>query len=217
MCSSWLLCLLTGAYRVKERPICGLCLLQCRQCCLQVIEEIQRMRHSQQEHTSDPSNGPGTPSYTATQPDGAASRKRVRDSASADSTTAAAVRPGAEVAQADRYATVYDNGDSFTKLRPGAFEMLAALQQCCELRIFTMGDSRYACAMASLLDASGALFRNRIVARDDANPRGLKGLEKAGAMPPLTAIIDDTVGALSGLSCAASAWDLAPQTAMARC
>lgn len=146
------------------------------------------------------------PSHDTPQPNGPAAPPGARDTTPADAAMQDPERrrSDTEAARADPYATVHDNGDSYTKLRPGALEMLAALRQCCELRIFTMGDSRYACAMASLLDSSGALFRNRIVARDDANQaHGLKGLEKTGAMPPLTVVIDDTAGALPppGLGC----------------
>lgn len=167
---------------------------------LQAIEELQRIRQSQQGskapdqpatvHTTAATDTSQQPSAEDAHP----SRKRARDA----STPAPASDTNADTAgDKNPYATVYDNGDSYTKLRPGAFEMLEALRNCCELRIFTMGNPQYACAMASLLDKSGALFRNRIVARDDADPAWrFKGLQKVGAMPTLTAIIDDTVGAL---------------------
>lgn len=165
---------------------------------LQAIEQIQRMRHSQDQQAAVETEQPPDPDTNAasnTDQNGSPqeetpSRKRPRD----DGTTAS--HPTVAEPAVPSYATVYDNGDSYTKLRPGVFEMLEALRHRCELRIFTMGNPQYACAMASLIDSSGALFRNRIVARDDADPAWrCKGLQKAGAMPALTAIIDDTVGA----------------------
>eukprot|EP00892_Ulva_mutabilis_P002106 jgi/Ulvmu1/11897/UM081_0056.1 len=168
----------------------------------EAIEEIQRRRHTQQlEQLDNPVLHRTVSAHEFLASDDAGKRplegtthtasKRTRNGASLHADVATSQQPGCSPPH-DPYAVVHDNGDSFTKLRPGAFEMLAALRDVCELRIFTMGDARYAAAMASLLDASGGLFRNRIVARDDAN-QARKGLEKAGAMPPLTMIIDDTV------------------------
>jgi hypothetical protein len=91
---------------------------------------------------------------------------------------------------------LFDLPDFFTKLRPGARELLAALKEKYKLYIYTMGDERYACAMANLLDTEGHLFRNRIINRSDANLcAGQKGLEKVDTVPEMTAIVDDTVGA----------------------
>lgn len=155
----------------------------------QAIEQIQDMQQSQQQTKEGPQDS--NAAVLSAEANSSPNRKRYRDEDAPGSANA-----NSNSTPENLYAKIYDNGDSYTKLRPGAFEMLEALRTRCELRIFTMGNPQYACAMASLLDSTGALFRNRIVARDDADPEWrCKGLLKAGGMPEITAVIDDTVGA----------------------
>jgi TFIIF-interacting CTD phosphatase-like protein len=85
--------------------------------------------------------------------------------------------------------------DFHTKIRPGVSHFLKALAPLYRLYIYTMGDEVYACAMASLLDAEGNLFRNRVINRADANwAQQQKGLDKLGVVPSMAAVVDDTVG-----------------------
>jgi TFIIF-interacting CTD phosphatase-like protein len=69
-----------------------------------------------------------------------------------------------------------------------------ARQELFELYVYTMGDKAYAHAMASLLDTSGTLFKNRIVANSDVTHHGQKDLDVVmlrGA-ERLVVILDDT-------------------------
>ena len=64
-----------------------------------------------------------------------------------------------------------------------------------------MGDELYACAMASLLDSGGHLFRNRVINRADSNwEQHQKGLDKLGVVPTMAAVVDDTLGARRSVS-----------------
>lgn len=84
-----------------------------------------------------------------------------------------------------------------TKLRPGVFAFLQALSERFTMFIYTMGDASYAHNMANLLDPDRAgWFLNRIIDRGDSDwAAHQKGLSKVSAAD-MTAIIDDTVGAL---------------------
>jgi TFIIF-interacting CTD phosphatase-like protein len=87
--------------------------------------------------------------------------------------------------------------DFHTKIRPGVSRFLRDLAPLYRLYIYTMGDEVYACAMASLLDTEGRLFRNRVINRADSNwAQQQKGLEKLGVAPTMAAVVDDTVGVL---------------------
>ncbi|KNC69910.1 hypothetical protein SARC_17573, partial [Sphaeroforma arctica JP610] len=55
----------------------------------------------------------------------------------------------------------------WVKLRPYARELLAGLSSLYELHIYTHGSREYALQIASILDASGKMFGNRILSRDD--------------------------------------------------
>ena len=118
-----------------------------------------------------------------------------------------AARLRAAAGGAPRAATTaapYQLRDFETKLRPGALALLARLQAKFRLYIYTMGDEVYACAMASLLDPGGDLFRNRILNRADSNwAVHQKGLHKLGVPESMAVVVDDTVGAplLSSVFC----------------
>lgn len=87
-----------------------------------------------------------------------------------------------------------DTFKMYTKLRPGVFELFAALKDKFQFYVYTMGDKQYAHAMASLLDTSGALFKNRIVSNIDCTQKHQKDLDVVmlrGA-DDLVAILDDT-------------------------
>eukprot|EP00959_Pyramimonas_sp_CCMP1952_P274702 5742617-Pyramimonas_sp.AAC.1 len=63
-----------------------------------------------------------------------------------------------------------------------------------QLYVYTMGDKLYAHAMASLLDTSGKLFKNRIVSQSDSTQRRVKDLDviMLRGADELVLIMDDT-------------------------
>eukprot|EP00854_Cymbomonas_tetramitiformis_P013414 gene13414-15850_t len=58
--------------------------------------------------------------------------------------------------------------------------------------IYTMGDKAYAAQMASILDPSGQLFRNRVVASSDSTSRHCKDLDIVLGTETAVLIMDDT-------------------------
>lgn len=88
--------------------------------------------------------------------------------------------------------------------------MLTDLERVYDLHIYTMGDRVYAHEMASLLDVSGRLFKNKIVSRDDSSVETVKDLKLLLGAEDMALVVDDTLGALlASLPCARSANDIA--------
>lgn len=71
----------------------------------------------------------------------------------------------------------------WTKLRPGVVKFLEHLSYYFEMHLYTLGNERYANAMAVLLDPDGTLFKKRIIGRSDAE-------EKTGVLSPDSLISD---------------------------
>lgn len=87
--------------------------------------------------------------------------------------------------------------------------MLTDLERVYDLHIYTMGDRVYAHEMASLLDVSGRLFKNKIVSRDDSSVETVKDLKLLLGAEDMALVVDDTLGALlASLPCARSANDI---------
>eukprot|EP00238_Polyblepharides_amylifera_P008071 CAMPEP_0196582656 /NCGR_PEP_ID=MMETSP1081-20130531/39983_1 /TAXON_ID=36882 /ORGANISM="Pyramimonas amylifera, Strain CCMP720" /LENGTH=391 /DNA_ID=CAMNT_0041903287 /DNA_START=204 /DNA_END=1376 /DNA_ORIENTATION=- len=82
----------------------------------------------------------------------------------------------------------------FTKLRPHVFEFLDHVKDQFQLFVYTMGDKQYAHQMASLLDTTGNLFRNRIISNSDSSKQHVKDLDimMLSGADNLVLIMDDT-------------------------
>lgn len=127
------------------------------------------------------------------------------------------LRGSGDTADKATAAMLHDLPDFQTKLRPGLEAFLKALAPLYRLFIYTMGDELYACAMASILDPGGHLFRNRVINRADSNwAQHQKGLDKLGVVPAMAAVVDDTLGVLPDLPvCAWQAIGVGPCSASA--
>lgn len=80
----------------------------------------------------------------------------------------------------------------WTKLRPSVKEFLVASSKLFELYIYTMGSRDYAMQMASILDPSGAYFRNRIIGQEDSTVTNTKSLDIVLGSESKALILDDT-------------------------
>ncbi|GMH45502.1 hypothetical protein BSKO_13459 [Bryopsis sp. KO-2023] len=82
---------------------------------------------------------------------------------------------------------------TWTKLRPGLRTFLAKADECFELWIHTQRSRPYADAVVGMLDPTGALFENRVIAQGSPSLGGVKSL--GGGLKgreSLVLIIDDT-------------------------
>lgn len=61
-----------------------------------------------------------------------------------------------------------------------------------EMYIYTMGDSQYAAAMASLLDPKKEYFNTRVISRDESTQKHQKGLDLVLGQESAVVILDDT-------------------------
>ena len=83
----------------------------------------------------------------------------------------------------------------WTKLRPGARELLHTGAALCEPIVYTMGDRGYAAEMGRLLDPGGALLtRGRLIAASDSATAGQKDLDVVLGGERMALILDDTPG-----------------------
>ncbi|KAL1222061.1 RNA polymerase II C-terminal domain phosphatase-like 4 [Cardamine amara subsp. amara] len=79
-----------------------------------------------------------------------------------------------------------------TKLRPFVRTFLKEANDMFEMYIYTMGDRRYARAMAKLLDPKGIYFSDRIISRDDCTLRDKKSLDVVLGDEEAVVIVDDS-------------------------
>uniref|UniRef100_A0A7N1A489 RNA polymerase II C-terminal domain phosphatase-like n=1 Tax=Kalanchoe fedtschenkoi TaxID=63787 RepID=A0A7N1A489_KALFE len=79
-----------------------------------------------------------------------------------------------------------------TKLRPFVRDFLKQASSMFEMYIYTMGDSHYAAAMASLLDPKKEYFDARVISRDESTQKHQKGLDLVLGQESAVVILDDT-------------------------
>ena len=64
------------------------------------------------------------------------------------------------------------------KLRPGIEAFLRGMAELYQLHVYTHGSRAYAARVVAMLDPTGALFKDRIVSRDDCDTDALKTLTR---------------------------------------
>ncbi|CAM8885914.1 unnamed protein product [Rhodiola kirilowii] len=87
---------------------------------------------------------------------------------------------------------VLANMHIMTKLRPFVRDFLKEASSMFEMYIYTMGDSQYAAAMASLLDPKKEYFDSRVISRDESTQKHQKGLDLVLGQESAVVILDDT-------------------------
>ena len=81
----------------------------------------------------------------------------------------------------------------WTKLRPGARELITGMSSLCEVLVYTMGDRSYAGHMAQLLDPGGKLLRpGRLISAGDSTVAGVKDLDVVLGDSRGVLVVDDT-------------------------
>ncbi|KAI8824554.1 uncharacterized protein EV422DRAFT_520485 [Fimicolochytrium jonesii] len=79
----------------------------------------------------------------------------------------------------------------FVKLRPGTREFLLEMNEIYELHIYTMGSRQYADQIANILDQDRALFKDRIISRDE-NRSNFKSIQRLfPSDQSMVVIVDD--------------------------
>ncbi|CAM8984229.1 unnamed protein product [Rhodiola kirilowii] len=78
-----------------------------------------------------------------------------------------------------------------TKLRPFVRDILKEVNTMFEMYIYTMGDSRYAAAMATLLDPERYFYR-RVISRNESTQKHQKDLDLVLTHESAVIILDDT-------------------------
>ena len=102
-------------------------------------------------------------------------------------------RPGGPQLYELRYCRLW------TKLRPGARELLREASSLCEVLVYTMGDKGYAHEMARLLDPEGGLLRaGRLISAGDSTKGGLKSLDVVMGDARSCIVLDDSPGVWKG-------------------